>query len=487
MLNHPTYSIIYIILYKGKYNLSLFSVSTSYPAEQAAYAERVKRLIYSSDKQPKACVVTYGCQQNVSDSQRLKGMLGLMGYAMTEDTAEADFIIFNTCAVRGHAEDRVWGNVGATKQLKRQNKNLLVAVCGCMVQQQSAADRFKASYPYVDIVFGTQVFHRLPEFIYKRLSGGKRVFELELKNEKITEGLPVDREDRFKGYIPIMSGCDNFCTYCIVPYVRGRERSRDAETIIAEAKEMVAAGYKEIMLLGQNVNSYGKGNSDGINFAKLLRMVNDIEGDFRIRFMTSHPKDCTTELLDAMRDCQKAEHHLHLPFQSGNNRVLSAMNRRYTRKKYLSLIKAARERMPDITFTSDIIVGFPGETYEEFCETLSLVKEVEFSSVFTFIYSSREGTPAASMPDPVSRKEKGVWFDELLRTQDIIAKKLNNKTVGQRFRVLLEEAAPEDGYLIGKTSGGINVYVKAEENLIGTFKTIQVNSYTNVLYGTVVE
>ncbi|MCQ2455119.1 MAG: tRNA (N6-isopentenyl adenosine(37)-C2)-methylthiotransferase MiaB [Clostridia bacterium] len=467
--------------------MSIFSSDVSYPTEQQAYAEKVRRIITAFGKTAKACVVTYGCQQNVNDSQRLKGMLRLMGYEITETEENADFIIFNTCAVREHAEDRVFGNVGATKKLKRENKNLIVAVCGCMAQQKSVADKFKESYPYVDIVFGTQVSHRLPEFVYKRLTGGKRIFELELKNEKIVEGVPIDREDRFKGYIPITYGCDNFCTYCIVPYVRGRERSRAAGEILKEAKQMVDSGYKEIMLLGQNVNSYGKGNADGINFAKLLRMINDIKGDFIIRFMTSHPKDCTEELLDAMRDCEKVERHLHLPFQSGSDRVLGAMNRRYTREKYLSLIKAARERMPDISFTTDIIVGFPGETYEEFCETLSLIKEVEFSSAFTFIYSKRQRTPAAVMPDPVSRKEKGEWFSLLLKEQDKISKKLNNNLVGQTVRVLIEEPSPEEGFLIGRSGTALNIYVEGEKDLIGTFKNVKINSYTNVLYGTVVE
>ncbi|MCQ2450615.1 MAG: tRNA (N6-isopentenyl adenosine(37)-C2)-methylthiotransferase MiaB [Clostridia bacterium] len=467
--------------------MSEFVPNISYPTEQKVYADRVKsKLAENGVFFPKATVVTYGCQQNVSDSQRLKGMLRLMGYDIVEDLEKSDFIIFNTCAVRGHAEDRVFGNVGATKKLKKQNPNLMVAVCGCMAQQQAVADKFKESYPYVDIVFGTQVFHRLPEFIYKRLTGGKRVFELELKNEKIVEGVPVDREDRFKGYIPIMYGCDNFCTYCIVPYVRGRERSRSAEVIVAEAKQMVADGYKEIMLLGQNVNSYGKGNDDGINFAKLLRMVNNIEGDFRIRFMTSHPKDCTIELLDAMRDCEKVENHLHLPFQSGNSRVLKAMNRRYTRDDYLSLIKVARERMPDIAFTSDIIVGFPGETYEEFKETLSLVKEVKFASLFTFIYSPREGTPGEKMPDPVSRAEKGKWFDELLKTQDRIQKDYNNGFVGKTVRVLFEEEAPKQDYIIGKSDGTVSVYVKANKDLIGKFADVKVVSNDGVLYGTIV-
>ena len=335
----------------------------AYPPEQVAYAERV-RGIHSQNGivNPKAYIVTFGCQQNVSDSERIKGMLRLCGYGLTDSPENADFILFNTCAVRGHAEDRVWGNVGAMKKYKRDNKNLIIAVCGCMAQQQSVADRFRTSYPYVDIVFGTQVGHRLPELIYKRISGGKRVFELSLDNTPVVEGVPVWRDGDTKGWLPIMYGCDNFCSYCIVPYVRGRERSRASDEILREAEEMIKSGFKEIMLLGQNVNSYGKGLKEDINFAKLLRKINAIEGDFRIRFMTSHPKDCTVELLDAMRDCSKVERHLHLPFQSGSSRILKQMNRRYDREGYLSLIKAARERMPDIEFTSDIIVGFPGET-----------------------------------------------------------------------------------------------------------------------------
>ena len=468
--------------------MSIFQGSSTYLEEQKAYAEMVKaRLNENGVFNPKACVITYGCQQNVSDSQRIKGMLNLMGYTVTEDETEADFILFNTCAVREHAEDRVFGNVGATKRLKRENPNLIVAVCGCMAQQEAVAQKIKASYPYVDILFGTQVTHRLPEFIYRRLTGGKRVFELKLDNGEIVEGVPIDRENSFKGFIPIMYGCDNFCTYCIVPYVRGRERSREAAVIIEEAKKMVESGYKEIMLLGQNVNSYGKGNADGINFAKLLRMINDIEGDFLIRFMTSHPKDCTEELLEAMRDCKKVERHLHLPFQSGSTRVLGAMNRRYTREKYLSLIKSAREKMPDISFTSDVIVGFPGETYEEFKETLSLVSEVKFSSLFTFIYSPRGGTPAAVMPDPVSRREKGVWFDELIKVQDKIQKEYLGSYVGKTVRVLLEEEASKEGYIIGKTSTTINITVKADKGRVGTFGNVKVTDYNGILTGILID
>ncbi len=395
-----------------------------FPQAQWDYINKVSALLPSVyGESPKASVVTFGCQQNVSDSEKLKGMLCACGYTVTESLEEADFIIFNTCAVRGHAEDRVYGNIGGVKALKRANPRLIAAICGCMAQQQSVAEKIKKSYPYIDFCIGTQMFHRLPEFIYKRLNGGKRIFELDMPNDPIIEGIPVKRDRVTEGWLPIMYGCNNFCTYCIVPYVRGRERSRAPECIIAEAKEMIANGCKEITLLGQNVNSYGKGESHGINFAKLLRQLNDLEGDFVIKFMTSHPKDCSIELLDTIRDCKKVSRHLHLPFQSGSSRILKLMNRHYDREQYLNLIKEAKVRIPDLKLTSDVIVGFPGETYEDFCETLSLVKEVEFSSLFTFIYSPRMGTPAAQMPDPVSREEKGKWFDELLALEESIQNK----------------------------------------------------------------
>lgn len=398
--------------------------SNIFPAVQWDYIHKISVLLPSVyGDSPKACVVTFGCQQNVSDSEKLKGMLFACGYTITEDINEADFIIFNTCAVRGHAEDRVYGNIGNVKALKKGKPNLIAAICGCMAQQQSVADKIKKSYPYMDIVFGTQMFHRLPEFIYKRLNGSKRIFELTLDNKPIIEEIPVKRDRVTTGWLPIMYGCNNFCTYCIVPYVRGRERSRAPEKVLAEAKEMIANGCKEITLLGQNVNSYGKGEAHGVNFAKLLRQINDLEGDFEIKFMTSHPKDCSLELLDAIRDCKKVSRHLHLPFQSGSSRILKLMNRYYDREQYLNLVKEAKKRIPDVKLTSDVIVGFPGETYEDFKETLSLIKEVEFESLFTFIFSPRGGTPAAEMPDPISREEKGKWFDELLELQDNIQNK----------------------------------------------------------------
>jgi len=453
-------------------------------AEQEGYILRMPSLLFSIyNKIPKACVMTYGCQQNVSDSERMKGMLEKMGYEITEEAENADFVLFNTCAVRGHAEDRVLGNIGAMKKLKKINKNMIIAVCGCMAQQDIIIDKLKKSYPYVDIVFGTHVQYRLPEFLYKRLKGSPRIFE-NSQGDSIIENIPVHRDGTFKGWLPIMYGCNNFCSYCIVPYVRGRERSRHPDEILKEAKELIAKGYKDITLLGQNVNSYGAGCDFGINFAKLLRKINAIEGDFRIRFMTSHPKDCTTELLDAMRDCEKVSRHLHLPFQSGSNRILKLMNRKYTREDYLSLIKAAKERMPDISLTSDIIVGFPGETYEDFKETLSLVKEVEFSSLFTFIFSPRNGTPAAQMEDTVSREEKGKWFDELLKVQEEIGDKINDSLVGKTVRVLCDDYGRSQGKVAGHTNGTAVVEFDGDCSDLGKFITVKIERKSNVLEGT---
>lgn len=437
-------------------------------------------------RKPKACINTYGCQQNVSDSEKIKGMLQKAGYDICDDEGNADFVLFNTCAVRGHAEDRVLGNIGRMKQQKKERTNMLVAVCGCMAQQQSVAERVKKSYPYVDILFGTKLIHKLPEFIYMRLTGSGRIFDISQDVDEIVEDLPIRRDGKIKGWLPIMYGCDNFCTYCIVPYVRGRERSRDPEAIIAEARSMVAAGFKEIMLLGQNVNSYGKGLEQDINFAKLLRRINDIPGDFRIRFMTSHPKDCTIELLDTIARCEKVERHLHLPFQSGSDRVLKQMNRRYDSETYLNLVKEAKKRIPDATFTSDIIVGFPGETYEDFRETLRVVKEVKFLSLFTFIFSPRNGTPAADMPDPVSREEKGKWFNELLIAQEEISKRNYNSYVGQTARVLCEEDLGNGRY-VGKTLNSIEVEFSSGKNILGEFVDVKIENFTNKLSGTIVE
>ncbi|MBQ1186412.1 MAG: tRNA (N6-isopentenyl adenosine(37)-C2)-methylthiotransferase MiaB [Clostridia bacterium] len=434
-------------------------------------------------RKPLACVNTFGCQQNVSDSEKMKGILEAAGYQITEDDENADFVIFNTCAVREHAEDRVFGNIGRMKALKKQRQGMLVAVCGCMSQQQIISDRIKNSYPYVDIVLGTRHSHKLPEYIYKRLTGAARIFDISEDFNHILEGLPVHRDGKLKGWLPIMYGCDNFCTYCIVPHVRGRERSRNSCEIVKEAKAMVAAGFKEITLLGQNVNSYGKGLNEDINFSGLLKKINDIEGDFRIRFMTSHPKDCTVELLDTIAQCEKVETHLHLPFQSGSDRVLKTMNRKYNSEGYLNLIKEAKKRIPGVSFTSDIIVGFPGETYEDFKETLRVVKEVEFQALFTFIYSKRNGTPAAVMPDPVTRAEKGKWFNELLLTQEEISKRNYASYVGQVHRVLCDEVK-ENGKISGKTLSAVEIEFEGDKTLLGEFVEVRVDRFTNILEGT---
>ncbi len=455
--------------------------------QQLGYAKRVLGILSTVYGEcPKACVVTFGCQQNVSDSERLKGMLFEMGYLLVDEIDNADFIIFNTCAVREHAEDRVFGNIGMTKKIKNERPNTIVAVCGCMVQQEHICEKIRKSYPYVDIVMGTHVEHRLPEFIYKRLNGSKRIFELSKEDNTIVEDLPVKRDGKFKGWLPIMYGCNNFCTYCIVPYVRGRERSREPEKIIAEFKQMINDGYKDITLLGQNVNSYGKGESHGVNFAKLLRILNDVEGEFVIRFMTSHPKDCTIELLDTIKDCKKISRHLHLPFQSGSSRILKRMNRYYDREQYLELIKNAKERIPEVNLTSDIIVGFPGETYEDFKETVDLVNEVEFSSLFTFIYSKRNGTPAAQMEDNVSRAEKGKWFNELLLAQEKTAQKNIQKFIGKSFRVLCDSVSEKEGYMSGHTNGTLEVEFKADKSMLGEFVNIKIESYDNGFIGKII-
>ena len=455
--------------------------------QQFEYMQKVKALVGELYGQPKACVNTFGCQQNVSDSEHIKGMLEAMGYTLTDEMGDADFVLFNTCAVREHAQDRVYGNIGITKQLKKARSNMVIAVCGCMAQQQYVADRIKKSYPYVDILFGTHVTHKLPEFLYKRLNGSPRIFDISTDNNEIIEGIPVHRDKSVKGWLPIMYGCNNFCTYCVVPYVRGRERSRCSAEIIKEAKAMIESGVRDITLLGQNVNSYGKGLDEDINFAKLLRRLNDLPGEFRLRFMTSHPKDCTKELLDTMAECEKVAHHLHLPVQCGNDRVLKEMNRHYDRDTYLSLIDYAKAKMPDLALTSDIIVGFPGETYDEFCDTLSLIKEVEYNSLFTFIYSPRPGTPAAELPDPISRAEKGKWFSELLAVQDEIGKRKEKELLGKTFRVLCEEKAERDGYIIGRTNGTAVIEFEGDDALIGTFADVQVTDINNAPTGVLIK
>ena len=438
--------------------------------KQREYEKRVKEIITSRYDKPKALVRTFGCQQNVADSQRIKGMLQDMGYTFTEDEREADFVLFNTCAVREHAEDRVIGNVGALKPIKEKRKNMIIALCGCMMQQEHIAEKIKKSYPIVNLVFGTHVIHKLPQLLYETLTGGKRIFELPDTDGIIAEGIPQVHDGGVRGWLPIMYGCNNFCTYCVVPHVRGRERSRTPEDIERDFVGMLESGIKDITLLGQNVNSY----NGGVSFADLLRRLDKIDGEYVLRFMTSHPKDCNENLLRAIAESKHIEHHIHLPVQSGCDRVLKAMNRHYDREHYLSLVKTARELIPDVQFTSDIIVGFPGESYDELCETISLIEQVRYQSLYTFIYSPRVGTPAAKMDDPVSCEEKGKWFTELCEHQEKISGEISRSQVGRTFRVLIEEKSRKDGILNARTRCNQIVEIAADESMIGSFANVRI-------------
>lgn len=465
---------------------SRFTISEEELLKQREYMSLVRTVIESRfpGKAPKAFVHTYGCQGNVSDGERLQGMLKEMGYTFTDDVKKANLVLYNTCAIREHAEDRIYGNVGALKPIKKTNPDLIIALCGCMMQQERVAEKIRKSYPFVDLLFGTHVSYKLPEFIYKCLCSGKRVFDITESDGNIVEGLPIKRDGRFKAWVPIMYGCNNFCSYCIVPYVRGRERSRDFDAVMREVKELISQGYKEITLLGQNVNSYNRELSEDKRFPALLKAISELDGDFIVRFMTSHPKDCTKELLDVMASSDKIAKHLHLPFQSGNDRVLKEMNRHYDRKKYLDLIEYAYKIMPELSITSDVIVGFPGETYEEFKDTLSLLEKVRFTSLFTFIFSPRPGTKAYDMADEVPTEEKSRWFKELTSLQEKIAGERTAKMKGKTYKVLVEGKSKTEGLLSGRTGGNVIIEFMGDESLIGTFATVKVtNPKTWVVYG----
>lgn len=424
------------------------------------YTALVNGLLKKKGGAHRAFVHTYGCQQNFSDGEKLEGMLINMGYELASSWEEAEVVVFNTCAIRENAEQRVFGNVGMLKKAHAENPEMIIAVCGCMVQQEHIAEKLRQSYPFVDIVFGTYAAPRFPQLIYEHMTRKKRLFDIGGGEGCMAEYLPIHRDNSLKANLPIMHGCDNFCTYCVVPYVRGREKSRKPENIIAEAKEIVAAGYKEITLLGQNVNSYGKGLSEPINFGELLREVNNIPGDFRIKFMTSHPKDCTEELLLAMRDCEKVCNYIHLPVQSGSNDVLRRMNRRYTVEHYLDLLAMAREIVPGITVTSDIIVGFPGETEEDFEGTMSLSEKARWLMTYSFIYSKREGTKAAEMEEQVSPEVSSGRFQRLLDLQSSISHEINASYAGKITTALFDgECEVGEGYISGRTFENLVVRV----------------------------
>ena len=436
----------------------------------------------------KYIIQTYGCQMNEHDSEKISWILDGMGYEITDNREECDLVIFNTCAVRKSAEERVYGQLGELKDLKRRNPNLIICVCGCMMQREDVRSTIKSKYRQVDIIFGTNNIHKLPQLISRYLETGKIVIDINEENREIEENLDANRKHTYKAYINIMYGCNNFCTYCIVPYTRGRERSREPEIILNEIKNLAKNGCKEITLLGQNVNSYGNTLDNKYSFSQLLNEINDIEGIERIRFMTSHPKDLSDELIDSYVSLSKVCKHLHLPIQSGSNKVLKAMNRKYTREDYLKIVEKVKKAVPDIAITTDIIVGFPGETEDDFNETLELVKEVGFDSAYTFLYSIREGTSAATMKDQVPDDEKHRRFQLLLDTLYPLGLEQNVKLIGEVVEVLVEDVSKNNEEVLnGRTEGSKLVHFKGNKNLIGSLVNVKIDiAKTFNLEGTIV-
>ncbi|MCQ2419264.1 MAG: tRNA (N6-isopentenyl adenosine(37)-C2)-methylthiotransferase MiaB [Clostridia bacterium] len=443
---------------------------------QQQVCEMIKEYWLAQGITPKAWVDTYGCQQNEADSERIRGMLSACGYAIVNEGEGADVIVMNTCAIREHAEQRVFGNLGALSHYKRRHGRMKIFLCGCMAGQKSVADRVKNSYPYVDGCFNPHQLWRFPELLWYTITKNKRIFATEDSSGNICEGIPIVRTNNLKAWVSIMYGCNNFCSYCIVPYVRGRERSRQPGEIIEEVKGLIAAGYKDITLLGQNVNSYGKDLGLGIDFADLMAQIAELPGEFLLRFMTSHPKDASHKLFDTMASHDKIAKQFHLPFQSGNDRILKAMNRHYDLAQYLSLIDYGRSVMPDLVFTSDVIVGFPGETEEEFEDTVKLIERVRFDALFTFIFSPRGGTPAASMDDPTTKEEKNARFDRLCRVQNQISLEKHQAYLGKTVRVLVDGTDKE--FLTSRTEGGRLVRLSGSSELIGQYINVKITDCT---------
>ncbi len=443
---------------------------------QLAFCHNIREIWHSRGITPCAYVETYGCQQNEADSEKIRGLLIESGYAITDTAEGADVVVMNTCAIREHAEQRVFGNLGALTHTKRRHEGQKIFLCGCMAGQPHVVERIKKSYPHVDGVFSTHHLWQFPEILYRTLTAKKRVYFVEDEPGSIAEGLPQQRDSGLKAWVSIMYGCNNFCTYCIVPYVRGRERSRKWEDILAECRQLIESGVRDITLLGQNVNSYGKDLDQGVDFSDLLAKIADIPGEFLIRFMTSHPRDAGKKLFDTMASSPKIAKQLHLPFQSGSSRVLKAMNRHYDREKYLEAVRYAKSVMPDLVLTSDVIVGFPGETEEEFEETISLIQEVRYDSLFTFIFSPRQGTPAASMEDPTPKEEKNRRFDKLCAVQNSISEEIHNAYTGRVMTCLVDGTDKE--HLTARTEGGRLVRLTGNPSLIGTFQKVTITGAT---------
>lgn len=438
---------------------------------QLAYIEKVKEYVRKLENalghKPTCCVTTFGCQMNARDSEKLAGILEKAGYELIEDE-DADFVIYNTCTVRDNANQRVYGRLGHLNSLKKKNPHKKIALCGCMMQEPSVIEKIKKSYRFVDLIFGTHNIYKFAELLVNMFEADDMVIDIWENADKIVENLPVERKYPFKSGINIMFGCNNFCSYCIVPYVRGRERSRAPEDIIDEIKSLVAEGVVEVMLLGQNVNSYGKNLNTPITFAQLLREIEKIEGLRRIRFMTSHPKDLSDDLISVMKNSDKICRHLHLPLQSGSSRILKAMNRRYTKEQYLELAEKIRKEIPDISLTTDIIVGFPGEEPCDVDETIDVIKKVKYDNAFTFIYSKRSGTPASAMENQVPEEVIKEGFDRVLKVVQDTARERVSRLQGQTLEALVEEVNEQDkGLLTGRLSNNIIVHFEGDKNLIG--------------------
>ena len=443
----------------------------------------VEKLAEEIGHQPLCCVTTFGCQMNARDSEKLSGILKEIGYAITESEEEADFVIYNTCTVRDNANQRVYGRLGFLNSMKKKKPHLRIALCGCMMQEQTVIDKIKKSYRFVDLIFGTHNIFKFAQLLVTMFENNEMIIDIWKETDQIVEELPVDRKYFYKSGINIMFGCNNFCSYCIVPYVRGRERSRDPKEIIREIEHLVADGVVEIMLLGQNVNSYGKTLEEPVTFAQLLQEVEKIEGLKRIRFMTSHPKDLSDELIEVMKNSKKICRHLHLPVQAGSNRILQAMNRRYTKEQYLALVDKIKTAMPDISLTTDLIVGFPGETLEDVEETIEVVKQVQYDNAFTFIYSKRTGTPAAAMENQVPEAVIKEGFDKLLKVVQETAKERAARLQGEVMEALVEEVNEHDSSLMtGRLSNNMLVHFPATEELIGKLVMVSLDECHGFYY-----
>lgn len=464
-------------------------ISAAELAEQERYTELLGRRcdMFGAEygRRPLALCETHGCQQNENDTERIRGMLKKAGYDFTDDAKVADLVVFNTCAVRENAEDKVFGRIGILKHIKESRPHMMIVLCGCMVQQEHITEKIRRVHPQIDLIFGTNALYRMPELLYKAYQSRKTVVDIEGGDGVICEDIPVMRDARHKAWVSVMYGCNNFCTYCIVPYVRGRERSRAPEKIIAEIERLVADGVSEVTLLGQNVNSYGKDLPEKVSFAELLRRVNKVAGLERIRFMTSHPKDFSNELIDAMAECDKVCPQLHLPFQSGSDKVLRDMNRRYTRGEYLEKLARAKARIPNLATSTDIIVGFPTERQEDFEDTLSLLREAEFDSIFSFIYSKREGTPAAKMDFVLSNEQIHKNFDRMLEVQNEISRRKNEAYVGRICRVLVDGVSKTDAHMLtARTDTNKIVNFPGGQELAGKYINVKITkAQTWSLYG----